>query len=100
MALLTGQSWCILNSWYTGEGPEKEFWHCFTDRLNQKFSSICGVLSGTAPIKYFTCHTNEVKLQKKITGDSLQMLLSHWLLKEDGCIIEVVELGGKSKWSS
>ena len=27
MALLTGQSWCILNSWYT-------------DRLNQKFSSI------------------------------------------------------------
>ena len=33
--LLTGQSWHVLKSWYTGGGPEKGFWRCFTDGLNQ-----------------------------------------------------------------
>ena len=42
MVLLTGQSWCILKSWYTGGSPEHEFLHCFADRLNQKLSSFCG----------------------------------------------------------
>ena len=23
-------------------GPEQGFWHCFADRLNRKFNSICG----------------------------------------------------------
>ena len=41
MALLTGQSWQVLKSWYTGGGPEQGFWHCFADRLNQKFISVC-----------------------------------------------------------
>ena len=31
MAFLTGQSWCILKSWYTGWDPEQRFWHCFID---------------------------------------------------------------------
>ena len=30
---LTGQSRCVLKSWHTGEGPEQEFWCCFTDGL-------------------------------------------------------------------
>ena len=37
MALLTGQSWQVPKSWYTGGGPGQGFWHCFADRLNQKF---------------------------------------------------------------
>ena len=31
MAFLTGQSWHILKSWYTGWDPEQRFWHCFID---------------------------------------------------------------------
>ena len=31
MAFLTGQSWRILKSWYTGWDPEQRFWHCFID---------------------------------------------------------------------
>jgi len=33
MALLTGQSWYILKSCYTGGSPEQEFQHCFVDGL-------------------------------------------------------------------
>ena len=33
--LLTGQSWHVIKSWYTGEAQEQGFWHCFTDRPNQ-----------------------------------------------------------------
>ena len=45
MAFLTGQSWRILKSWYTGGGgggkggAEQEFWHCFANRLNQSLVS-------------------------------------------------------------
>ena len=35
MAFLTGQSWRVLKSWYTGGGPEQGFRRCFADRLNQ-----------------------------------------------------------------
>ena len=44
MAFLTGQSLCVLKSWYTGGGREQGFWRFFADGLNQKFmiSSICG----------------------------------------------------------
>ena len=35
MAFLTGQSWCVLASWYTVGGPEQGFWRCFAHRLNQ-----------------------------------------------------------------
>ena len=34
MAFLTGQSWRVLISWYTGEGPEQGFRLCFADGLN------------------------------------------------------------------
>ena len=39
MAFSTGQSWCLLKSWYTDEGPEQEFQYCFADRLNQSLVS-------------------------------------------------------------
>ena len=42
MAFLTGQSWCILKSWYTGEDLEQEFRRCFADGHNPKFSFVCG----------------------------------------------------------
>ena len=42
LAFLTDQSWRVLKSWYTGEGQEQGFRRCFADRLNQKFSSVCG----------------------------------------------------------
>ena len=39
MAFLTGQSWYILKSWYTGvageRGREQGFWHYFANGLNQ-----------------------------------------------------------------
>ena len=35
MALLTGQSWRILKSWYTGGGLKQGFRRCFADGLNQ-----------------------------------------------------------------
>ena len=38
MAFLTGQSWCVLKSWYTGWGPEQGFWHWPADRLNQGYT--------------------------------------------------------------
>ena len=39
MAFWTGQSWSVPHkkkkklSWYTGRGPEQQFWSCFTDRI-------------------------------------------------------------------
>ena len=44
MAFLTGQSWCILKSWYTGvggggRGREQGFWHYFANGLNQSLVS-------------------------------------------------------------
>ena len=39
MAFLTDQSWRVLKSWYTCEGPEQEFRRCFTDGLNQSLVS-------------------------------------------------------------
>ena len=44
---LKGQSWPVLKSWYTGEGPEKGFSRCFTDRLNQ--SLVLSVPQVTCP---------------------------------------------------
>ena len=40
MAFLTGQSWHILKSWYTGRDPEQGFQHCLTEGLNQKLRSV------------------------------------------------------------
>ena len=31
MAFLTGQSWRLLKSWYTGGDPEQGFWRCFAE---------------------------------------------------------------------
>ena len=31
MSFVTGQSWYVLKSWYTGDGPERGFWRCFTE---------------------------------------------------------------------
>ena len=39
---LKGQSWRVLKSWYTGGGSEQGFQRCFTDELNQNFSSVGG----------------------------------------------------------
>ena len=39
MAFLTGQSWHVLKSWYTGAGQEQRFRHCFADGLNQSLVS-------------------------------------------------------------
>ena len=41
MAFLTGQSWRLLKSWYTGGKPEQGFWRRFADGLNRKFSFVC-----------------------------------------------------------
>ena len=38
MALLKGQSWCTLKSYYTGVGLEQGFPHCFADGLNQSLA--------------------------------------------------------------
>ena len=35
MAFLTGQSWRVLKSWYTGRDPEQGFWRFFSDELNR-----------------------------------------------------------------
>ena len=35
MAFLTGQSWRVLESSYTGGGPQQGFRRCFTDGLHQ-----------------------------------------------------------------
>ena len=32
MLLLTGQSWHVLKTWYTGGGPERGFWCCLAHR--------------------------------------------------------------------
>ena len=40
MAFLTGQSWPVLKSWYTGGHPELGFWRCFADGLNQSLVSF------------------------------------------------------------
>ena len=33
MTFSTGQSWRLLKSWYTGDGPEQRFRRCFADGL-------------------------------------------------------------------
>lgn len=35
MAFLTSHSWCVLKSWCTCGGPDKEFRYCFEDGLKQ-----------------------------------------------------------------
>ena len=35
MTFLTGQSWHVLKSWYTGEGLERGFRRCFAEGLSQ-----------------------------------------------------------------
>ena len=40
LSFLTGRSWRILKSWYTGGGTEQGFWCCFGD---QNCSSVGGV---------------------------------------------------------
>ena len=39
MALISGQSWRVLKSWYTSWGPEQGFRRCFADGLNQSLVS-------------------------------------------------------------
>ena len=39
MVFSTSQSWRVLKSWYTGEGPELGFWRRFADGLNQSLVS-------------------------------------------------------------
>ena len=39
MAFLTGQSWRVLKSGYTGGDPEQEFRNCFADGLYQTLVS-------------------------------------------------------------
>ena len=42
MTFLTGQSWRVLKSWYTGERPEQGFRRCFAlRRIKLKFSFVC-----------------------------------------------------------
>ena len=38
-SFLTGQSWNVLKSWYTGGYLEQGFWHCFAKGLNQSLVS-------------------------------------------------------------
>ena len=35
LAFLSGQSWHVFKSWYTGGDPEQGFQHCFADGPNQ-----------------------------------------------------------------
>ena len=42
MALLTGQSWRVLKSWFIGGGPEQGFRPSFADGHNNKLISVCG----------------------------------------------------------
>ena len=37
MAFLSGQSWHLLNSWYTDGGPEHRFRLCLADFTNRSF---------------------------------------------------------------
>ena len=53
MAFLTGQSWRVLKSWYTGGDPEQGFRHCFADGLNQRLISS----SAQATLPYAQPHT-------------------------------------------
>ena len=49
MAFLTGQSWCILKSWYIGGSPDQGLWRCFADGLIQSLLSfLARVRSETA----------------------------------------------------
>ena len=45
---LTGQSWHVLKSWYTGGGLEQGFQHCFADGLNHSLQKIdsCSFVCG------------------------------------------------------
>ena len=40
MAFLTGQSWRVVKSWYTGGAPEQGFRRCCAD--GPAFSFVCG----------------------------------------------------------
>ena len=39
MKFLTGQSWRVLKSWYTGGDPQQGFQRCFADGLDQSLVS-------------------------------------------------------------
>ena len=58
MAFLTGQSWRVLKSWYTGGDPEQGFRRCFTDGLNQRLilSSAQATLPHAQPHTQFFSH--------------------------------------------
>ena len=77
-SLLTGQSWHVIKSWYTGEGQEQGFWHCFTDRPNQSLD-----LSVVQARFSITC-TNSVRASR------LQFECSYFLAMSLNVIIMVV----------
>ena len=49
MSFLTGQSCCVLKSWYTGGDPEQGFRRCFADGLNQMLVSPVAQAIFTSP---------------------------------------------------
>ena len=55
MAFLTGQSWRVLKSWYTGGSPEQGFWRCFADGRKQSLVSSVAQLANCCLRSSFTC---------------------------------------------
>ena len=52
-AFLTGHSWRVLKSWYTGGRPEQEFRNCFADGLNQCLVSSVAQANKQAVLQWF-----------------------------------------------
>ena len=62
VAFSTGQSWCVLKSWYTGGGQEQEFQCCLVVSVVQV--RLVGTQSSLALVTYLTCPSS-MNLKKR-----------------------------------
>ena len=72
MVLLTGQSWRVLKSWYTGGDAEQELWHWLANGLDQNL--VSSVAQVTRPAKCFSLMQNCSRFLKVHKTARLQQL--------------------------
>ena len=76
IAFLTGQSWRVLNSWYTGKGQEQGFRHRFADGLNQSLVSSLAQANKIFDVKLHGLALPFMHISKFLTAFLLRKCLS------------------------
>ena len=79
VAFSTGQSWCVLKSWYTGGCQEQEFQCCLVVSVVQV--RLVGTQSSLALVTYLTCPSS-MNLKKRTCIKAISFYQSPHLLSD------------------